>query len=87
MNTFAVEQHLRPFGNAHPLRTPDYAGVNFLFRRRSIVYVRKTKSVAARIAQDSGSKDFDTVMVMRVPEEMLGAIEMSWVQRLKPRWR
>lgn len=82
---FTVEQHLGPFDNYHSLRVADYAGVYFLIRRRSIVYVGKTKSVAARIAQHSGSKDFDAVMVMRVPEELLGTIEMSWIQRLRPK--
>jgi hypothetical protein len=85
MNNFTVEQHLGPFDNSHPLHVADYAGVYFLFRRCSIVYVGKTKSVAARIAQHLGSKHFDAVVVMRVPEEMLSAIEMQWIQRLQPR--
>lgn len=84
-NTFSVEQHLGPFDNCPPLHAADYAGVYFLFRRRSIVYVGKTKSVAQRIAQHLGSKNFDGVMVMRVPEELLGTIEMSWIRQLRPK--
>lgn len=85
VDTFTVEQHLGPFDDCHPLRTADYAGVYFLFRRRSIVYVGKTKSVATRISQHRVSKDFDTVLVMRVPEELLETIEMQWIKRLRPK--
>jgi hypothetical protein len=35
-NPFTVEQHLGPFDNCHMLQSADYAGVYFLFRRRSI---------------------------------------------------
>jgi hypothetical protein len=35
-SAFAVEQHLGPFDNCPPLQSADYAGVYFLFRRRSI---------------------------------------------------
>ena len=72
-DVFTVEQHLGPFDNCHPLRAADYAGVYFLFLRRAIVYVGKTKCVAARISQHLGTKNFDSVMVMRVPEEYCSA--------------
>jgi excinuclease UvrABC nuclease subunit len=82
---FAIEQHLGPFDNLHPLRAADFSGVYFLCRGTSIVYVGKSKNIAHRIAQHIGSKDFNTVMVMRVPEELLGVIEMSWIRKLKPK--
>jgi hypothetical protein len=71
MNAFSVEQHLGPFDSCHPLRSADYAGIYFLCCGTSIVYVGKTKSIAKRIAQHVGIKDFDAILVMRVPEELL----------------
>ena len=82
--TFAVEQHFGPFENCHPLSVANYPGVYFLCCGTAIVYVGKTKNIAQRITQHVGIKNFDTVMVMRVPEELLRTIEMHWIHRLRP---
>jgi hypothetical protein len=59
--TFAVEQHLGPLDNCHPLQSADYTGVYFLCRGTSIVYVGKSISIARRIAQHDGAKSAESL--------------------------
>jgi excinuclease UvrABC nuclease subunit len=64
---------------------PNYPGIYFFCQGQTVVYVGHAKNIARRITGAHQGKDFDSVMVMCVPEEQLRAVEMYWIQRLRPR--
>ena len=79
-----LEERFQSLDNAQALALANYSGIYFLCQGATVVYVGRAKNIARRIAKHIGSKDFDTVMVMRVPEEQLASVEMHWIRRLRP---
>jgi hypothetical protein len=82
--TLALDLQFQSLDNAQALHIATYPGVYFLCQGATVVYVGRAKNIARRLVSHFGRKDFNSVMVMRVPEESLAAIEMHWIQRLQP---
>jgi hypothetical protein len=83
-----IEQGVR-FGAAHSLEPgplPDCPGIYFLCKRAEIVYAGKAVSIARRVPQHRGVKDFDSVLVLRAPEKLLNSVEVYWIKRLGPKF-
>jgi excinuclease UvrABC nuclease subunit len=79
-----IEERFRSLDNTQRLHIANYSGVYFLCKGATVVYVGKARNVARRLAQHIGLKDFDTVMVMKVSEELLASVEMHWIRNLCP---
>ena len=76
------------FGATHilePRPLPDCPGIYFLCKRAEIVYVGKTGSIAQRVPNHRGIKDFDSVLVLRAPKELLNSVEIYSIKRLRPK--
>jgi len=79
-----IEDRFTSLENCQPLELANYSGIYFLCQGSMVVYVGKAKNIARRIIAHCGNKDFNTVMVLRVPEELLHSVEMHWIRRLRP---
>jgi excinuclease UvrABC nuclease subunit len=84
MPTSELDPHFQSLDNAQALALANFSGVYFLCQGATVVYVGRAKNIARRLANHFDRKDFDSVMVMRVSEEMLSSVEMHWIQRLQP---
>jgi excinuclease UvrABC nuclease subunit len=72
------------FGSESEEPLPDSPGIYFLCKNAEIVYIGKTISVAQRVESHRGIKDFDSVLLLRTPEELLNSVEIYWIKRLRP---
>jgi excinuclease UvrABC nuclease subunit len=80
MSTEIQERFAR---NTRPAPLPDVPGIYFLCKRARIVYVGKATDIAKRVATHE-IKDFDSVLIMRVPEDLLTKVECYWIDKLRP---
>jgi Ribbon-helix-helix protein, copG family len=83
--TTEIAERFQSLDNAQALTLANYPGVYFLCQGATIVYVGRAKNIARRLMGHLGRRDFDGVMVMRVPKERLASVEMHWIRRLQPR--
>jgi hypothetical protein len=60
-------------------------GVYFLCKDQEVVYVGQSGDVLRRIDEHGDSKDFDSVLLISVPEHLLSEAEQYWIERIKPR--
>lgn len=63
----------------------DFAGVYFLCKNRRVLYVGKAINIAKRVDTHRHAKDFDTVLVLRLPVEVISAVEIHWIRQLQPK--
>ena len=60
-------------------------GIYFLCKGQEVVYVGQSRNVLQRLYAHDRSKDFDSVLMMPIPEELLNEIEQHWIERIKPK--
>jgi predicted GIY-YIG superfamily endonuclease len=60
------------------------SGIYFLCQDNKVVYIGQSKDVTTRVNGHVGSKEFDSVTAMLVPEELLDEVEQYWIKRVKP---
>lgn len=61
----------------------DQCGIYFLFQRKELVYIGKTKRFPTRVKQHK--KDFDRMRFIPCLEEMLGHYEERLIRFFKPK--
>lgn len=68
--------------------TPRVCGIYFLLWRGETVYVGQSKDIVARINQhiDEHSKDFDSVLYVRCPADLLDFYERRLIVAIRPRY-
>jgi excinuclease UvrABC nuclease subunit len=79
-----IEERFTTLDNCQHFPLANYSGVYFLRRDTTIVYVGKAKNLARRVIAHMSNKEFDTVLAMQVPEEMLHPVETHWIRQLRP---
>ena len=60
------------------------SGIYFLCRDKKVVYIGQARDVLSRVSGHVGLKEFDSVVSMLVPENLLDEAEQYWIKRIKP---
>jgi excinuclease UvrABC nuclease subunit len=60
-------------------------GIYFLCKERRVIYVGQSRNILSRIDQHAESKDFDSVLIMHTPPDLLDEVEQYWIERIKPK--
>lgn len=68
--------------------TPRICGIYFLVRHGETVYVGQSKDIVARVNQhiDEHSKDFDSVLYVQCPVDLLDYYEKRLIATIRPRY-